>query len=104
MANVRKHITISEEANKIVEKYQTGKKFSDAVERLIFLGEFNDELGSLIERNTKLVERLMFKVSYVSDLLDQFYTDMEIENLLNPKNNKALQKFKTNRDKLKYDD
>ena len=29
---------------------------------------------------------------------------MEIEKLLNPKNNKALQKFKTNRDKLKYDD
>ena len=68
------------------------------------MGEYNDELGSLIDRNTKLVERLMFKVSYISDLLDQFYSDMEIENLLNPKNNKALQKFKTNRDKLKYDD
>ena len=66
--------------------------------------EYNDELGSLIDRNTKLVERLMFKVSYISDLLDQFYSDMEIEKLLNPKNNKALQKFKTNRDKLKYDD
>lgn len=104
MATHRTHITISEEAHNIVEKYKVGNKYSDAVDYLIKLGEFNDNIGSMIDRNNKLVERLLIKVSYVSDLLEQFYSDMEIENLLNPKNNKALQKFKTNRDKLKFDE
>lgn len=104
MANYRKHITISEEANSIVEKYKVDNKYSEAVEHLIVMGDYNNQLGSLIDRNNKLLERLMFKVSYISDLLEQFYSDMEIEKVLNPKNNKALQKFKTNRDRLKYDD
>ena len=104
MKNYRTHITISEEAHNIVEQYKIGNRYSEAVDNLIKLGNYNSKLGETIDRNNKLLERLLFKVSYISDLLDQFYADMEIEKLLNPKNNKALQKFKTNRDKLKYDD
>ena len=42
------------------------------------------------------------KLMYIRDLLEQFYSDMEIEKLSNPKNSKSLQKFKISKDKTKY--
>ena len=42
--------------------------------------------------------------SYTRDLLEQLYSNLEIETETNPKNNKSLQKFKNKYIKDKFND
>ena len=57
-----------------------------------------------LDLNNSLLENIFSKQIYIRDFLEQFYSDMEIEKLSNPKNNKALQKYKLEKYKDKFND
>ena len=81
-----------------------GLNFSQSIRTLIEIGLNSSEENILLKQNSVLLEKIFSRQLYLRDLIEQFYSDMEIEKLSNPRNNKALQKFKTNKDKLKYDE
>lgn len=93
---VRTHITIPESTNCIVKSYceSNNLKYSQSVTKLIELGVNNIEVNKAININNILMDKINHKLNYTIQLLEQFYSDIEIECLTNPNNNKALQKFK----------
>ena len=99
-AYLTKDITIK--VNEYSKK--TGLNFSQSARRLIEIGLNSTDENQILKENNVLLEKIFSRQIYIRDLIEQFYSDMEIEKLSNPRNNKALQKFKTNKDKIKYDE
>ena len=50
------------------------------------------------------MSKIYSKTIYTIDLVEKLYSDLEISNNSNPKDNKVLQEFKMNRYKDKFDD
>ena len=100
------HIYLTDEIKNKVKEYSknTGLNFSQSVRKLLEIGLNSSDTNILLKQNTVLLEKIFSRQLYIRDLMEQFYSDMEIEKLSNPRSNKALQKFKTNKDKLKYDE
>ncbi len=100
------HISLTDELDKRIRDYCSANdlKYSQAVRKLIEQGLNNIDTNKKIDLNNSLMEKIYSRQIYIKDLLEQFYTDMEIEKVLNPNNNKALQKFKSERYKDKYND
>ena len=100
------HIYLDKESKDKVSQFACNNNlnFSKAVRYLITKGlsSINEEL--LLSKQKDLLEKIYSKQVYLRDLLEQLYSDMEIDKLSNPKDNKALQKFKSNKDKVKYDE
>ena len=103
---VSPHISVTKELDKKVRDYCNANdlNYSQAVRKLIEQGLNHIDTNKKIDLNNSLMERIYSRQIYIRDLLEQFYADMEIEKSLNPNNNKALQKFKTERNKDKYND
>ena len=100
------HIYLTQDIKDRVKEYanNNGLNFCQSIRTLIEIGLNSSEENILLKQNSVLLEKIFSRQLYLRDLIEQFYYDMEIEKLSNPRNNKALQKFKTNKDKLKYDD
>ena len=98
MGVVKPHICLPIELDEKVRKYLSDNRlsYSQATSTLIEKGLNDRELREEIELLVKTVEKLNNKINYTRDLLEQLYTDLEIENSLKPKENKALQTFKKN--------
>jgi hypothetical protein len=98
----RTHITIPDSTNPKVKSYceSNNLKYSQSVTKLIKLGFNNIELNKSITKNNIFMDKINHKLNYTIQLLKQFYSDIEIEHLTNPNNNKALQKFKNKFNKL----
>lgn len=92
---IRTHITIPEEVDEIIRKYvETNHiKYSQGVVQLIMQAIDNIEIKKKLDLNNSLLDKIYSRGLYTKELIEQFYSDMEIEKLTNPKNNKALQKF-----------
>ena len=58
----------------------------------------------MLDKNNALLDKLYSKSYYSTQLLEQFYSDLEIYRLTNPNDNKALNKFKKKFSKYDYDD
>ncbi len=103
---IRVHITIPEEMDERIRVY--GKEnnliLSHSIRELINKGLDNVSISKKIDQSNTMIDKMFSRQLYIRDLIEQFYTDMEIENHLNPKNNKALQTFKSERYKDKYND
>ena len=52
----------------------------------------------------KKINTIISKQKYIITLIEQFYADMEIEDLQDPKMNEALQKFKNQKIKDYFND
>ena len=52
----------------------------------------------------KLMNRIFLRQSYIKDFLEQFYCDMEIDELKKVTNNKALKEFKSRYSKDLFND
>ena len=59
----------------------------------IDMGEKYDEM----RRNVELLERIFSLLVYLKDMVQQMYSDMDLEGGTNPKKNKALKKFNDKR-------
>lgn len=95
------HVTLPDELDKRIRDYALdhGIKYSLAVQKLIEAGLDKSDTNRLVEMNNTFLERINSRQNYMCLLLEQFYSDMDFDNLSNPRINKALQKFKSTRDK-----
>ena len=100
------HVQITNELNDRINHYyqSNGLKYSQGIRNLIELGLYNLETNRQIELNSSLLSKLYSKSIYTIDLIEKMYSDLEITNNSNPKNNKVLQDFKSKRYKDKFDD
>ena len=78
--------------------------YSEAVSQLVSLGLNNMNLVKTIERNNSLLDRIYSKSCYIVALLEQIYSDFEWDKINNPKESKALNKFKSKMNKYKLED
>lgn len=103
---IRIHITISEELDEKIRSYgiENNLKIAPSIRELLNKGLDNVSVNKKFDQINTMTEKMLSRQLYIRDLIEQFYTDMEIEKHLNPKNNKALQSFKTERYKDKYND
>lgn len=100
------HITIPDKVDKIIRDYaeKNNIKYSQAVARLVESGITNVELNKAVNVNNALMDKMYYKLDYNTKLLEQFYADMEIDDLINTNTSKGLIKFKKKYDFYKYDD
>lgn len=93
---IRKHFILDEETIKIIDGYRmtNGKKsYSKALSELIFIAKDYMRLVQEMKKVKEEVEKNM-RLNYIQlDLLKQLYSDLEIQNLTNPTQNKPLQDF-----------
>lgn len=103
---IRTHITIPDEVDEIIRKYiETNHiKYSQGVVQLIMQAIDNIEIKKKLDLNNSLLDKIYSRSLYIKELIEQFYSDMEIEKLTNPKSNKALQKFMLDKYKDKMND
>lgn len=98
---MRKHIIISDQTDKCVKEYMefTTLSYSKALNELVVLGNKNNQMLNEIKNNEDTMKIIINKLNLNFDLLKQFYSDMGIVGLSNPKNCKNLQNFFNNRKK-----
>ena len=103
---VKHHIGLTYEMEQLVRLYSLENKcnFSDAIRRLITIGLNRDKTITNQNELENKMNILLSRQKYTSALLEQLYTDMEIENLLDPKNCIPLQKFKNQKLKDYFND
>lgn len=94
----RKHIYIPEDISLKIQEYadKSRIKYSKAVAKLVEYGLSNLEISKSINSYVSIIDRMFSKLCYNTSLLEQFYSDMEIDKLSNPNNNPALEKFRNN--------
>ena len=100
------HITLSEEIDSQVRDYCSSHnlKYSQAIRNLVELGLNSFEANNQIVLNNTLLSKILSKSIYTIELIEKMYSDLEITNNSNPKNNKVLQDFKSKRYKDTFDD
>lgn len=100
------HVQIANELNDRINQYyqSNGLTKSQGIRNLLELGLYNLELNKKNELNNALLSKIYSKSIYTIDLIEKLYSDLEISNNSNPKDNKVLQEFKINRYKDKFDD
>ena len=100
------HVQITNELNNRINQYyqSNGLTKSQGIRNLLELGLYNLELNKKNELNNALLSKIYSKSIYTIDLIEKLYSDLEISNNSNPKDNKVLQEFKINRYKDKFDD
>lgn len=103
---VNPHISLTDEIDQKIRQYckNNNLNYSQGIRYLIELGLDTKDTNKKIDLNNSLLENIFSKQIYIRDLLEQFYSDMEIETSTNPKNNRALQKFKLEKYKDKFND
>lgn len=101
---VSPHISLTKELDDKIRTYCSDNdlKYSQGVRKLIEQGLNNIDTNKKLDLNNSLMEKIYSRQIYIRDLVEQLYTDLEIEQVLNPNHNKALQKFKSERYKDKY--
>ena len=94
---VKPHISISEELKNRLDTYceeNNFQCFSHGVIDLLEKGLSQNKIDKVLDHLSNSIDRLNSKTSYTKDLIEQLYSNLEIETETNPKNNKSLQKFK----------
>ncbi len=95
MKKIDKHIYFTPEEYARISEYQEKNKlsYSSAVCSLSISALNSDDV---LERLSKLESSLNYiikKLKYISLLDEQIYSDMDFDNLTDPKNSKALNEF-----------
>lgn len=95
MKKIDKHIYFTPEEYARISEYQEKNKlsYSSAVCSLSISALNSDDV---LERLSKLESSLNYiikKLKYISILDEQIYSDMDFDNLTDPKNSKALNEF-----------
>lgn len=101
-----KHITISEELEKNIDDIckKENKKFSQKVTELVSIGLQKEQDSTDLEELNSKIESLNKKTYIILELLKQIYSDMDFNNLSDPKKSYALNKFLDRLKGLKFDD
>lgn len=102
----RPHISVALNIIDQMKEYSELKKisYSEAVSQLVSLSLNNTNLVKTIDKNNSLLDRIYSKSCYIVALLEQIYSDFELDKITNPKESKALNKFKSKMNKYKLED
>ncbi len=101
---VKTRVSLTEDIDQKVTEYMLIHKikYSQAIRTLVELGiESLKNSAEIIDLYNKIKE-IFSQNLYIIALLEQFYSDMEIDELTNPNLNPALRDFRSK--KNKYDD
>ena len=104
---VKPHISISEELKNRIDVYckeNNFQCFSHGVIDLLEKALRQNKIDNVLDHLSNSIDRLNSKTSYTKDLIEQLYSNLEIETETNPKNNKSLQRFKNKYIKDIFDD
>ena len=90
------HIKLSSEVDNKLRKYCNTNKFnfSEGISNLIEIGLDNIDCRKQIDFTISMLSKIYSKNAYIVDLIEKLYSDLEIDNNTNPKDNKCLQDFK----------
>lgn len=102
----RTYVSIAYDIDNQFQEYSNLKKisYSEAVSQLVSLRLNNMNLVKTIDRTNSLLDRINSKSCYNVALLEQIYSNFEWDKITNPKESKALNKFKSKLSKYKLDD
>ena len=95
MKKIDKHIYFSNEEYARIKAYQNKNKlsFSEAVSSLSISALNGSDVLDRINKLESSLNYIIKKLIYVSFLGEQIYSDMDFDNLTDPKNSKALNEF-----------
>ena len=95
MKKIDKHIYFTNEEYARISDYQKKNKlsFSEAVCSLSISALNGDDILDRINKLESSLNYIIKKLIYSISLNEQIYSDMDFDNLTNPKNSKALNEF-----------
>lgn len=95
MKKIDKHIYFTNEEYARIFDYQEKNKlsFSEAVCSLSISALNGDDILERISKLESSLNYIIKKLVYVISLSEQIYSDMDFDNLTDPKNSKALNEF-----------
>ena len=95
MKKIDKHIYFTNEEYARISDYQEKNKlsFSEAVCSLSISALNGDDILERISKLESSLNYIIKKLKYISLLDEQIYSDMDFDNLTDPKNSKALNEF-----------
>lgn len=102
----RTYVSIAYDIDDQIQEYSNLKKisYSESVSQLVSLELNNMNLVKTIDRTNSLLNRIYSKSCHNVAILEQIYSDFEWDKITNPKESKALNKFKSKLSKYKLDD
>ena len=100
------HFKISNELFSMIEEYRIKNNYNktQAYISLIELGLTKTDEKIIINNIISSLDKLNSRNNYVRALLEQLYSDLEIENNTNPNKNTSLQEFKRKQFKDMFND
>ena len=100
------HISLTSDIDAKIREYAEKNKirYSQAINILVERGLTKENFISTNDLINGKVDAINNKQIYLIKLVEQFYSDMEIENITNPNNNKSLQSFKNKKYKDLFND
>ena len=103
---IDKHIYFSAEDILKIKSYSRKKNmtFTSAVRELIKLSLDNEDILERISLLDKDIKKCYYSLNNIVMLLEQLYSDMNFDNITNPKQSKQLNKFKKKLNLRRYDD
>ena len=95
MKKIDKHIYFTNEEYARISDYQEKNKlsFSEAVCSLSISALNGDDILERISKLESSLNYIIKKLVYAISLSEQIYSDMDFDNLTDPKNSKALNEF-----------
>lgn len=95
MKKIDKHIYFTNEEYARIKDYQEKNKlsFSEAVCSLSISALNGDDILDRISKLESSLNYIIKKITYSISLNEQIYSDMDFDNLTDPKNSKALNEF-----------
>lgn len=92
---IKTKISLTEDIDQKVCEYRliNDLNYSQAIRKLVELGVESLNNQSKIVDIYKEIKAINSKLIYLNALLEQFYSDMEVDGGTNPKNNPALKTF-----------
>ena len=95
MKKIDKHIYFTPEEFARISEYQERNKmsYSSAVCSLSIYALNSDDVLDRLSKLESSLNYIIKKLKYISLLNEQIYSDMDFDNLTDPKNSKALNEF-----------
>lgn len=95
MKKIDKHIYFTPEEYARISEYQEKNKlsYSSAVCSLSISALNGDDILDRLSKLESSLNYIIKKLKYISSLDEQIYSDMDFDNLTDPKNSKALNEF-----------
>ncbi len=103
---IKTKVSLTEEIDQKVNEYKliNDLNYSQAIRKLVELGVESLNNQSKIIDIYKEIKAINSKLIYLNALIEQFYSDMEVDGGTNPKTNQALKLFWSKRLKDPFND